>query len=48
MKDNSVVKKEFMASDHSCALRKANREINKHTRLLSLDLEPIEETENTD
>lgn len=46
MKDNSVVKKEFMASDHSCALRKANREINKHTRLLSL--EPIEETENTD
>lgn len=36
-KDNSVVKKEFLARNHTSALRKANRQITKYVRVLSVD-----------
>ena len=37
MKDESVVKKEFLARNHTSALRKANRQITKHVRVLSVE-----------
>ena len=37
MKDQNVVKKEFLARNHTSALRKANRQITKHVRVLSVD-----------
>ncbi|GAB5522768.1 MAG: hypothetical protein Roseis2KO_06400 [Roseivirga sp.] len=37
MKDESVVRKEFLARNHTSALRKANRQITKHVRVLSVD-----------
>lgn len=36
-KDESVVRKEFLARNHTSALRKANRQITKHVRVLSVD-----------
>lgn len=36
-KDNSVVKKEFPARNHTSALRKANRQITKYVRVLSVE-----------
>ncbi len=40
-KDNSVVKKEFLARNHTSALRKANRQITKYVRVLTV--EPVGE-----
>ncbi len=37
IKDNNVVKKEFLARNHTSALRKANRQITKYVRVLSVD-----------
>ena len=37
MKDESVEKKEFLARNHTSALRKANRQITKHVRVLSVE-----------
>jgi hypothetical protein len=37
MKDESVVRKEFLARNHTSALRKANRQITKHVRVLTVD-----------
>lgn len=37
MKDNSVVKKEFLARNHTSAMRKANRQITKYVRVLSVE-----------
>ena len=37
MKDQNVIKKEFLARNHTSALRKANRQITKHVRVLSVD-----------
>lgn len=42
-KDNSVVKKEFLARNHTSALRKANRQITKYVRVLTV--EPVGEQE---
>lgn len=36
-KDNSVVKKEFMARNHISAQRKANRQITKYVRVLNVE-----------
>lgn len=36
-KDESVVRKEFLARNHTSALRKANRQITKNVRVLSVD-----------
>lgn len=38
LKDETVVKKEFLARNHTSALRKANRQITKNVRVLSVDL----------
>ncbi|KOF03898.1 hypothetical protein [Roseivirga seohaensis] len=37
LKDETVVKKEFPARNHTSALRKANRLITKNVRVLSVD-----------
>ncbi len=37
LKDQGVVKKEFLARNHTSALRKANRQITKYVRVLSVD-----------
>ena len=37
MKDQNVIKKEFLARNHISALRKANRQIKKYIRVLSVD-----------
>jgi superfamily I DNA/RNA helicase len=37
MKDETVVKKEFLARNHTSALRKANRLITKNVRVLTVD-----------
>lgn len=37
LKDETVVKKEFLARNHTSALRKANRLITKNVRVLSVD-----------
>ena len=37
MKEKSVVKEEFMARNHTSALRKANRKITKNNRVLSVE-----------
>jgi hypothetical protein len=37
MKDETVVKKEFLARNHTSALRKAHRLITKHVRVLTVD-----------
>jgi len=37
MKDNSVVKKEFLARNHTSAQRKANRQITKYVRILTVE-----------
>jgi len=37
MKDDSVVKKEFLARNHTSALRKANRQITKYVRVLNVE-----------
>lgn len=38
MKDESVVKKEFLARNQTSALRKANRLVTKNVRVLSVDM----------
>ncbi|MGW8122756.1 hypothetical protein ACV07N_08845 [Roseivirga echinicomitans] len=43
LKDETVVKKEFLARNHTSALRKANRLITKNVRVLSVD--QVEATE---
>lgn len=37
LKDETVAKKEFLARNHTSALRKANRLITKNVRVLSVD-----------
>ena len=37
MKDQNVTKKEFLARNHMSAMRKANRQIKKYIRVLSVD-----------
>ena len=37
LKDETVVKKEFLARNHTSALRKANRQITKNVRVLSVE-----------
>ncbi len=37
MKDDSVAKKEFLARNHTSALRKANRQITKYVRVLNVE-----------
>lgn len=37
VKDDSVVKKEFLARNHTSALRKANRQITKYVRVLNVE-----------
>ena len=37
IKDESVVKKEFLARNYTSALRKAHRLITKHVRVLSVE-----------
>ncbi|MFT6828805.1 MAG: hypothetical protein ACI9Z3_001390 [Roseivirga sp.] len=37
MKDETVAKKEFLARNHTSALRKANRLITKNVRVLTVD-----------
>lgn len=37
MKEESVAKEEFMARNHTSALRKANRKITKNIRVLSVE-----------
>ena len=37
MKEQSVAKEEFMARNHTTALRKANRKITKNIRVLSVE-----------
>lgn len=37
MKDETVEKKEFLARNHTSALRKANRLITKNVRVLTVD-----------
>lgn len=37
-KDDSVVKTEFLARNQTSALRKANRQVTKYVRVLSVDL----------
>jgi len=37
MKDQNVTKKEFLARNHTSAMRKANRQIKKYIRVLSVD-----------
>lgn len=37
MKEESVAKEEFMAQNHTSALRKANRKITKNIRVLSVE-----------
>lgn len=36
-KENNVVKKEFLARNHTSAQRKANRQITKYVRVLSIE-----------
>lgn len=43
LKDETVAKKEFLARNHTSALRKANRLITKNVRVLSVD--QVETTE---
>ncbi|MEC7755114.1 MULTISPECIES: hypothetical protein [Roseivirga] len=38
LKDNSVVKTEFLARNQTSALRKANRQVTKNVRVLSVEL----------
>ncbi len=38
MKDDSVVKKEFLARNQTSAQRKANRQVTKYVRVLSVEL----------
>lgn len=37
IKDQNVTKKEFLARNHMSAMRKANRQIKKYIRVLSVD-----------